>query len=33
MCRVQSKYVYKVAVTTNSEGNFGAGAAIGWQWK
>ena len=28
-----NKYVYKVAVTTNSEGNFGAGAAIGWQWK
>ena len=28
-----NKYVYKVAVTTNSEGDFGAGAAIGWQWK
>ena len=28
-----NKYVYKVAVTTNSEGNFGAGAAIGWQWQ
>ena len=28
-----NKYVYKIAVTTNSEGDFGAGAAIGWQWK
>ncbi|WP_279669759.1 YadA-like family protein [Acinetobacter johnsonii] len=28
-----NKYVYKVAVTTNSEGDFGAGTAIGWQWK
>lgn len=28
-----NKYVYKVAATSNSEGDFGAGASIGWQWK
>ena len=28
-----NKYVYKAAVTFNSEGDFGAGAAVGWQWK
>ncbi|UUS61563.1 MULTISPECIES: YadA-like family protein [unclassified Acinetobacter] len=27
------KYVYKIGVTSNSESDFGAGAAIGWQWK
>ena len=28
-----NKYVYKLAATTNTEGDFGAGASIGWQWK
>lgn len=28
-----NKYVYKVAITANSESNFGAGASIGYQWK
>ena len=28
-----NKYVYKAAATTNSEGDFGAGIAVGYQWK
>ncbi|MGE8572262.1 MAG: YadA family autotransporter adhesin [Acinetobacter amyesii] len=28
-----NKYVYKLAAIGNSEGDFGAGASIGWQWK
>ncbi len=28
-----NKYVYKVAITGNSESDFGAGASIGYQWK
>ncbi len=28
-----NKFVYKAAATTNTEGNLGGGAAVGWQWK
>ncbi|WP_171407581.1 YadA C-terminal domain-containing protein [Acinetobacter tianfuensis] len=28
-----NKYVYKLAATANTEGDFGAGLSIGWQWK
>jgi len=28
-----NKFVYKVAATANTEGNFGGGASVGWQWK
>jgi autotransporter adhesin len=28
-----NKFVYKAAGTTNSQGNFGGGIAVGWQWK
>ena len=28
-----NKFVYKVAATANTEGDFGGGASVGWQWK
>jgi len=28
-----NKFIYKAAATTNTEGDFGGGAAVGWQWK
>ncbi len=28
-----NKYVYKVALTGNSQGDFGGGASVGYQWK
>lgn len=28
-----NKFVYKAAATANTEGDFGGGASIGWQWK